>query len=254
MNRYLNINEEYYSQFGEDILLKEIFFSKDNGICVEVGAFNGITHSNTYYFEKIGWTCILIEPIKSLYKQLILNRNSTITYNVAVSNKIGESTFYLADGPTKALSSLDIDKLPLELIRSNGGKIKEIKVKTTTLNQILEENKISKIDFITIDTEGHEYEVLEGFNLNKYSPKVLIIEDNSLIINKKIDKYMSNNGYSLFNRTGKNYNYNLWYARKGDPIINIFSFWNNYIKQILLDTNIIMRKYLRSLYSKSVHS
>jgi FkbM family methyltransferase len=210
---------KFHSQYGEDKILFKLFKERQNGVCVEVGALDGITHSNSYFFEQIGWKCVLIEPIPELYETIKRERKGDNVFNVAASSQPGESTFYMADGLTLALSSLEKNKLPTDLIEEYGGKIKEIKVKLETLDNILEVANINSIDFISIDVEGHEIDVLRGFSISKYNPRIILIEDNSGLLENQIAKYMKKFGYVQFCRTGWSGNANDWYAKHTDSEI-----------------------------------
>jgi FkbM family methyltransferase len=189
----------YYSQYGEDKLLNQIF-NKNKGVCVEIGGYDGVTRSNTFFFEKLGWDCLVVEPIPFFYDKIRENRTCN-ALNVAVSNFKGETDFYIAKD-VEELSSIvpDVERVT-EKYKSN---LELIKVKTDTLNSIFNQFKYSEIDFITIDVEGHEMEVLHGIDLEKFRPRILIIEDNSNTKDSKIRNYLLRFGYKLFKRTGCN--------------------------------------------------
>jgi hypothetical protein len=89
------------------------------------------------------------------------------------------------------------------------------------LDSILEKQKISQIDFVSIDVEGHEEEVLNGFDLKRYQPRFILIEDNSGRTDLRISKFLSKNGYKLWRRTGCND----WYARGTE--IELFQGFSN---------------------------
>jgi hypothetical protein len=93
-----------------------------------------------------------------------------------------------------------------------GGTIREITVRTATLDSLLDEAGFSELDFVTIDVEGHELSVLEGFDLETYRPRIVIIEDNSIEGNEAVNRHMSGHGYVHFKRTGVNE----WYAHQSD--------------------------------------
>jgi FkbM family methyltransferase len=192
----------YYSQHGEDYLLWKFFDFKKDGFFVEVGAFDGVHLSNTYSFELEGWKGICVEP-GQYFENCKKNRPNSLCVNAAcVSNDdIKEITFY--EEELGLLSSLDMSTEKKEDIekRYENRKLdfsghKEKTVKAQTLNSILEENSVSKIDFVTIDVEGAEIEVLKGFDLKKYKPKVVILEANDIEHKKELMYYMTvENGY-----------------------------------------------------------
>jgi FkbM family methyltransferase len=187
----------YYSQHGEDYLLWKFFDFKKDGFFVEVGAFDGIHLSNTYSFELEGWNGICIEP-GQYFENCKKNRSNSICINSAcvANDEIKDITFY--EEELGLLSSLDMSEEKKKDIekRYDNRKLdfsghKEKKVKAQTLNSILEENSVSDIDFITIDVEGAEIEVLKGFDLEKYKPKVVILEANDEEHKQEIIEYMS---------------------------------------------------------------
>jgi FkbM family methyltransferase len=200
----------FFAQFGEDRILDEIFGHCGFGTCVEVGANDGVTDSMTYHFELLGWTCVLLEPIPELFLKIVGNRKC-ISHNCAASSSEGEMTLSLAEG-VPSMSTLELTRDRRASISQAGGKLKDIKVRTRTLDSILAESCISNIDFISIDVEGHEMEVLKGFSIEKYCPRIVLIEDNSNTSDPTIPDFMKSKGYLIFKRTGVND----WYAMEGD--------------------------------------
>ena len=202
--------EKYFAQFGEDRILDAIFHHRSEGNCVEVGANDGITDSMTYHFELMGWNCLLVEPIPDLARKISEKRNC-IVKNYAASSEEGEASFFIAEA-AMGMSGLDLTRKQRRAIARAGGTPKEIKVRKKTLDEILEESSFREVDFISIDVEGHEMEVLKGFSLEKYLPKIVLIEDNSNQTSQAIPDYMRSKGYVLFKRTGVND----WYAPEND--------------------------------------
>jgi FkbM family methyltransferase len=201
---------ESYAQFAEDRILGEIFGDRADGCCVEVGANDGVTGSASYLFEKRGWQCLLVEPIPALAEEIRKHR-SCLVVNCAASSREGEATFFVAER-VEAASTLDLTPEHVEFVRGLGGTIKEITVRTATLDSLLEESGFGQLDFVTIDVEGHELSVLEGFDLGTYRPRIVIIEDNSIDGNVSVTRHMADQGYVHFRRTGVNE----WYAHESD--------------------------------------
>lgn len=205
-----NVPQKYFVQFGEDRILDGIFQHRREGNCVEVGANDGITDSMTYHFELIGWNCLLVEPIPDLAKKISEKRNC-IVKNYAASSTEGDASFFIAE-EALGMSGLELTRGQRKQITRAGGILKEIKVRKKTLDSILEESNFQKIDFISIDVEGHEIEVLKGFSLGKYLPRIVLLEDNSNQTDRTIPEYMRSKGYVIFKRTGVND----WYALLDD--------------------------------------
>lgn len=212
----------YYSQFGEDKILAEIFNRKNEGLCIEVGANDGVNDSNTMHFENVGWNCILIEPNPVLCKMIRTSRKATLI-EVAASDKNGETTLFVAEGAERAhgVSTINSAEEALNKIKSYGFTYSEVQVKTRPLNEILDSLKIDRaIDFISVDVEGHELEVLKGFSLDRWRPTVILVEDNSNFDNADVSNYLKEFGYLRFMRTGVND----WYAHKTNKtLVNLCS-------------------------------
>lgn len=201
---------ESHAQFAEDRILAEIFGDRDHGYCVEVGANDGRTGSASYLFERRGWECLLVEPIPALAEEIRKHRTCRVV-NCAASSREGEATFFVAES-VEAVSTLELTPERAEWIRLEGGTIKEITVRTATLDSLLEEVGFGELDFVTIDVEGHELSVLEGFDLDRYGPRIVILEDNSIDGDAGVCRHMTDHGYVHFKRTGVNE----WYALASD--------------------------------------
>jgi FkbM family methyltransferase len=199
-----------HAQFAEDRVLAEIFGERANGHCVEVGANDGVTGSASYLFERRGWQCLLVEPIPAMVQEIRRHRSCQVV-NCAASSSEGEATFLVAEG-VEAVSGLDLTPERQEWIRQLGGTIKPLTVRTATLDRLLADAGFTELDFVTIDVEGHELSVLEGFDLDHYRPRIVIIEDNSIAGNASVARHMTNHGYVHFKRTGVNE----WYAHESD--------------------------------------
>ncbi|HEV3035768.1 MAG TPA: FkbM family methyltransferase [Solirubrobacteraceae bacterium] len=211
MNVEVRVSEpESHAQFAEDRILAEIFGDRAEGCCVEVGANDGRTGSASYLFEKRGWRCLLVEPIPALVEEIHKHRACRVV-NCAASSSEGEAKFFVAEG-VEAVSGLDLTPDRMEWIRRVGGTIKEITVRTATLDSLLQEAGFTELEFVTIDVEGHELSVLEGFDLETYRPRIVIIEDNSVNGNLSVARHMVDHGYVHFRRTGVNE----WYAHASD--------------------------------------
>lgn len=204
----------YYSQFGEDEILSELFGGKRQGVCVEVGANDGVTDSVTYHFEQLGWRCILVEPNPDLCKLIRGNRNATL-YECAASDQTGFATLHIAEGASRAhgVSTICGDEEAQRRIKGYGFTSRPVKVGKRRLDDLLGESNIENgIDFMSIDVEGHEYEVLQGFTLKRWKPKILVIEDNSNRSDPRVRSYLASHDYLPFKRTGVND----WFAPRSE--------------------------------------
>mgnify|MGYP001415177187 FL=1 len=183
----------FYSQFNEDRILHRIFSGKSRGTCVEVGANDGIHGSNTLFFEKQGWQCVLIEPNPALCAEIRAKRNA-ILFECAASSSPGSATLHVVEGTFGAhgMSTMSARAEDRERIAEQGFSTKPLEVRTFTMDQLLERAQLTGgIDFVTIDVEGHEMDVLRGFSLDRWQPTVLIIEDNSNHKDSTVARYLA---------------------------------------------------------------
>ena len=204
----------YYSQFGEDRYLSRLFAGKTTGICVEVGANNGVDGSTTLYFENRGWTCVLVEPNPELCDALRTRRSAQV-FECAASSVEGVATLHIAIGDdlAHAVSSIGGDVEARQVAKRHGFATRPIEVKTRRLDDMLAEANLSRpIDFMSIDVEGHEIEALKGFTPARWKPTVIIVEDNSAVWEIEVSSHLRAHGYVRFHRTGVND----WYAHQSN--------------------------------------
>lgn len=200
---------KYYGQYKQDKYLDAIFKKKSNGTFVDIGAHDGITFSNSYFFEKErNWKGVCVEPIPEIFSKLNKARNC-IKINGCISEKIGTEKFLRVKGAfvdTEMLSGLleDYDERHLERIdreiKEYGGSKEEIEVKCYDINTILKENNISKVDFFTIDTEGNELKILKTIRFNDFDFDLFIVENN--YETDDINQLMSFNGFKRIKKIG----------------------------------------------------
>jgi FkbM family methyltransferase len=194
-----------YAQFGEDDIIAQYFPQGYIGSCIDVGAANGVAGNNSYLFEERKWNTLCVEANPTLYAQCKVARTNTANYAVSNYNKDGElfTIYHLHNGNEEAVSSLKADK---RLINDHASLIKntiEISVNVRTLDSIIEETSLFKtIDFVSIDTEGTELDVLKGFDINKWKPRLFVIENN--YNNNEIEQYLNNFSYKKDKRNAVN--------------------------------------------------
>jgi len=197
-----------YSQHGEEEIIQRYFPEGFTGSCIDVGASDGVGCSNTKLFEENGWYCLCVEPNPTLFEFLKSNRKNCINYAISDVNK--EMIFNIASIEDSylhedAISSLKIDERLLKQHIDAGYKItiNPILVNVITLNQCIEQfYESDKIDFISIDTEGTELDVLLGFDINRWKPRLLVIENN--FNDPEIEEYLKIFGYKKDKRLAVN--------------------------------------------------
>ena len=193
-----------YGDYETDLAIQKYFNPEYIGTCIDIGAGLGTDRSNTYYFEKKYWTCLCIEPNPNLYNHMRMYRR--LALNLACSNHDKKSApfhVYVVDqNNQEAISSLVVDQRLVESHKEIINETYKIEVEVKKLDTILSRINIEKIDFLSIDTEGTELDVLQGFDLQKWKPKLLVVENN--FNDTKINEYLSQFGYILSERIGVN--------------------------------------------------
>jgi len=182
------------SQNGEDLLLWNFFGRKRSGFYVEVGAYDGVGFSNSYFFEAIGWHGVLVEAVPELYRSAAAARPNSRVVHAAAGDYDGTIRITIAEGEhgVATLSSATPDRAR---IAREGGRTREAEVPLRTLNGILDDVR-EPIDFVSIDVEGTELSVLRGFDLTRFAPRMLVIEDNSGGVDRGVNDYLAQCGYA----------------------------------------------------------
>ena len=196
----------------DDKLLKYLNF--ENGFFIEAGANDGLSQSNTALYEfEYGWKGLLVEPNpKKCFECKKRRRNSIVENYALVSDNYTDDYIegnFDETGYSESLTSLVYDKgdwcdshlqVHKEQIKNN-----LIKVPAITLNKLLEKHNVDRVDFISLDVEGYEISVLNGFDLEKYNPKYFLIETTSLENRKKsIIEYMEEGDYTVIDQLSIN--------------------------------------------------
>ena len=180
---------------GEDIFIVEYFRKKKNGFYIDVGCYHPIHRNNTYLLHKNGWSGINIDIHQFSIDLFNFLRPNDINLNYAVSDQNGMVEMFYQ----KKLSQLStIDEQQAQM--SFQGNIKKSKIKSLSLDAILEKTNLTetKIDLLDIDVEGADLRVLKGFTIEKFKPELICVEIHKKDIkNSEIYKYLSNFSYEL---------------------------------------------------------
>jgi FkbM family methyltransferase len=180
------------------------------GIYIDIGCQHPIKNSNTYLLYKKGWEGINVDLDNDNIDLFKVSRSNDHNFNKALSNEVKDVNlyFYHKKSPINTL-----DKKTSDFQKANVTSVK--KIKTDTLNNIILNTKYKDctFDLLSIDVEGHELEVLKGFDITKFSPKVIVVEYLDLniskleiknlnikdILNTEIYKYLVSKNYVLVN-------------------------------------------------------
>lgn len=161
-----------FAQAGEDLVLQRIFLGCRKGCYVDVGAFHPYRFSNTYLFYLQGWRGINIEPRPGSKKIFDSVRPEDINLEIGVAGKSAEMDY-------RMFAENTLNRLQFDNLQHNGEETCEVvKVRVEPLSAILQQHlgSTATIDFITIDTEGAELEVLLSNNWSDYRMKVVLLE------------------------------------------------------------------------------
>jgi len=205
------------SQLFQDVFAEFIVGSSFDKTFLEFGATDGISLSNSYTLENsLGWMGVLAEPSPQWHEQLNNNRPNTRIITDCIWKTSGEKLdFFVSDsGDLSTINDYklsDLSSMPGNTrARIKNGKI--VEVQSISLNDVMEKtfNGLAP-SYLSIDTEGTEFEILKSFDFGKYRPVVFTVEHNFTNLESKIDELMSSNGYVRVFR--KLTTFDGWYVR-----------------------------------------
>jgi FkbM family methyltransferase len=187
----------------EGALVRE-FLGRDPGIFVDIGANDPVKDSQSWALEQEGWTGLLVEPLAEKAQELRARRKAVVEE--------------VACGPPElhgSLARLHVRGVfsTLTVERGDGGIVFEGErdVPVRTLDSLVEKAGIARVDFLSIDVEGYEVEVLRGATLGRIRPRLILVEDKTRDFD--LHRYLDRQGYKRVRRTGLN----SWYVPKAEP-------------------------------------
>lgn len=203
--RHLRQSTTSYSQEGEDCVIQRFFEGQNKGFYVDVGAHHPKRFSNTYMFYKKGWNGINIDAMPGSMKLFKLIRPRDINIECPIAEIEKEITYYMFNEP--ALNGFSEE---ISLSRDNHKAYKiidKIKLKTQPLKTILAQHtsNTTGIDFLSVDVEGLDFEVLKSNDWELYRPRLVLAEilnsDLEDLRNEEIYKFMVSKGYKVVSKT-----------------------------------------------------
>ncbi len=191
-----------YSQFGEDVQIWECLNRTRDGFFVEVGASHPTALSQTRLLELQGWRGILVEPIAAKCVLLRAERPESLVVEAAAGapEQRGRADFFIVP---------EDDTLSGLRPRHATGSPLRVQVDVRTLDEILDHAGNPRVDFLSVDVEGTELDVLRGFDLPRHRPEIVLVEDH--LPDLSVHLHMRHRGYRLVRRTGCN----SWYVPGG---------------------------------------
>jgi FkbM family methyltransferase len=198
------------AQLAQDLFVVDQLKGKREGFFVEFGATDGHHLSNTLLLEKeYGWKGILAEPAKVWQEQLTQNRHCTIDQRCVWS--VSGETIIFHETAEAELSTAD-RFLDADWHLQKRGERRSYPVQTVSLNDLLDEhNAPEEIDYLSVDTEGSEYDILSAFNFSKYRVNIITVEHNYTAQREDLFKLLTGNGYKrIFESLSQ---FDDWYVR-----------------------------------------
>jgi FkbM family methyltransferase len=201
----MSSNPKYHGQVLQDKFLNEVLFQdKRDGFFVDVGAHDGLTISNTLFFEReLGWRGICIEPLPNIFCQLVQNRGCDCLRGCAY-HRNGFLPFSKISGYAEMLSGLrethpeaHRERITREL-QEFGGSEEIINVRSFRLEDVFDLFNVRKVSYLSVDTEGAELQVLQGINFHKVLFDAIQCEVNYPEMRAPIEQLLTPYGYLRF--------------------------------------------------------
>ena len=197
-----------YSQDQEDLFINDYFKDKNSGFYIDIGCYHPIKYSNTALLYNRGWHGINIDMNQTSIDLFNILRKRDKNICAAISNTSVETTQYF-DHLFSPINTLDKKFSVIASKKFSIRKQTEKKIYTYKFNQIIQKYniKIKQIDFINIDVEAHDLEVLEGIDLSLFNAKILCVEmtnNQNNIKEKKLRDYLNKYNYDLIKTDGLN--------------------------------------------------
>jgi len=241
LDYFLLAKDKNHSQENQDLFV--LYFTNylgKKGFFVEIGAGDGVSISNTYLLEKIGWTGILVDPVDYNNENMKLRKcikdNRCVYSKTGLKIPFGEVPFFLVKPGTpqsqnfstilKDSNHPDINQKNNTFNFSNGAVTAPLKVRdveTVSLNDLLKQyNAPNKIDYISIDTEGSEFEIISNFDFNKYDVEIFTIEHNGANFRDDIVTLLNYRGYFRMPNLGQGGfapDYDDWFIKNNNIVL-----------------------------------
>jgi len=200
------LNRKQYSQWGEDLYIYNFFKNKKKGIYLDIGCFHPCMYSNTYLLYKNGWSGINVDINQTSIDLFNIARPEDTNLCTTIDKNKKKFIMYYDDpfSPVNTLSKRFYKGLKDKFFKNK----KKLSIKSKTIEEIIEIGKIEhKIDFINIDVEGLDYEVLKQIDINKLKVKLISIETHNVDLSASknfnlISSFLKKKNFSIYKRIG----------------------------------------------------
>ena len=199
-----------HSRQAEEWMIRDFFSDTRDGVFADVGANHYRRDSNTYFLEtQLGWSGVAVEPQVKFAADYAAHRPRTRFIPLFVSDRSNEKTIlYVPSNDLIASTSRDF------IAGEGGDNVMPVEVNTTTLDDVLTRAGITKLDFLSIDVELHEPEVLRGFSLDRWKPRLVCVESHVEVRQVIVDHFITR-GYTIVGKYLRADSENLWFAPLG---------------------------------------
>jgi FkbM family methyltransferase len=213
LGEILKTGKKLYSQGNEELIIRDFFKDRREGVFVDVGAWKWRHASTTYYLEKhLGWTGIAIDAQPDLEADYIKNRPGTRFFQYIVTDHSGGKETLFIRGP---ISSTEQEHhKSFEAARNRPAR--EVVVETITLNDLLDRAGVEKIDFLSMDIERGEPPALAGFDIERFRPELVCVEAAIPEIHAALTSYFEAHDYERIDSYHP-YDWINWYYRPKAP-------------------------------------
>jgi FkbM family methyltransferase len=195
---------EARSQTGEDALLWDLVGDRRSGFFVEAGAYDGYELSVSYLFECAGWSGLLVEPLPGRAAECARRRTGSRVVAAALSRPGAPDVAPFTRVPSfEMYSTLEVTEEHANVLERENRETVVTTASTVTLDSLLE-GHTGSIDFVVLDVEGHELAVLEGFDLQRWRPTALLVEDNTRGEDGAVRKHVERFGYAYVGSLSQN--------------------------------------------------
>jgi FkbM family methyltransferase len=207
----LGTEQKLYSQRNEELIIRDFFQDRRDGFYLDVGCAWPQRNSTTYYLEKhLGWSGFGVDAVAEYGPMWAEVRERGKFFNFLVSDHADTNdTFYRADWT--GVSSVDEENVK----RWKVG-YKKIEVPTITLNKLLDDNGVKKVDFLSLDIEGAQLSALRGFDIERFRPDLACVEMH-MPDHDKILQYFDTHGYEPLDKYREHDIVNMYFKPKPDP-------------------------------------
>jgi len=200
---YFGQPKKTYAGEGEDLILEKLLSGQNKGFYVDVGCYHPIVGSNTHKFYKKGWTGVNIDPDPTTIKKFNKFRKGDINLNCGISEDGRALTYY--SFKESAINSFS-EEFYQDRLNAGAEFLGKEMIKTITLKEVFDSYLNGQtIDFLDIDAEGLDVEVLKSNDWSKYKPRIILVEDQNMEANSFEDldtfKFLSPLGYKLIAKT-----------------------------------------------------